>query len=72
MDDLNAVEPSDMEINETRHPKTGRTRKLRTRLWTFGAVLSIVVNLILLAIVVVLGIRIFGNAAALRRRLLGA
>ena len=71
MDDLNAVEHSDMEINETRQPKTGRKPKLRTRLWTFGAVLSIVVNLLLVAIVVLLANQLFSIKEVLTSEVFG-
>ena len=59
MDIFNEEENYEIPQPDPKPLKKARKRKLRPRLWTFGAVLSIVVNLILLAVVVVLGNQLF-------------
>lgn len=71
MDVFNEEEKIDKGQPEHKPAKKARKRKLRPRLWTFGAVLSIVVNLILIVVVVVLGNQLFSIKETLTSEVFG-
>jgi len=71
MEVFNEDENIEIEQPEPQAVKKARKRKLRPRLWTFGAVLSIIVNLILIVVVVVLGNQLFSIKETLTSEVFG-
>ncbi|MEN8242023.1 MAG: hypothetical protein ABFS17_08895 [Chloroflexota bacterium] len=71
MDVFNEDENTEIDQPDPQPVKNNRNRKLRPRLWTFGAVLSIVVNVILIVVVLVLGNQLFSIKETLTSEVFG-
>jgi hypothetical protein len=68
---FNEEENLDLDQPKSKPSKIGRKPKLRPRLWTFGAWLSIVFNLILVVVVVTLANQLFSIKELLTSDVLG-